>query len=148
MRSEISKIWNLSVPPRCKIFAWLLLHGRILTAENLHKRGFNLPSICYMCRANGETMEHLFTECTTSASVHQGVRQKMLGYMRGLPRRVDKCIMTDNSICKEGRELVLISNFVIWRERCNRLFKEKLKPIDELVQEVLAQWRIRQHKVN
>lgn len=39
----------------------------------------------------------------------------------------------DDRICKEGRELVLLSNFVIWRERCNWLFKGKLKPIKELV---------------
>ena len=49
--------------------------------------------------------------------------------------------MIATGICKEGRGMVLLSNFVVWRERCNRIFNEKSKTIEELVSEVRDQWR-------
>ncbi|XBH71072.1 hypothetical protein VPH35_098591 [Triticum aestivum] len=30
-----SKVWKAQATPKCKLFAWLVLHGRILTVESL-----------------------------------------------------------------------------------------------------------------
>eukprot|EP00253_Pinus_taeda_P017560 PITA_17560 len=38
--------------------------GKILTAENLRKRGILGPSICCLCREAEESNNHLFLECT------------------------------------------------------------------------------------
>lgn len=40
------------------------------------------------------------------------------------------------------RELLLISVFVCWRERCSRIFRDEYKVIEVLTREVLEQWRI------
>ena len=36
---RISAIWKAKAEPKCRFFAWTLLHGKILTADNLQKEG-------------------------------------------------------------------------------------------------------------
>eukprot|EP00253_Pinus_taeda_P018691 PITA_18691 len=55
--------WRSEALPKIIFFIWLLLKGKILTAENLSKRGINGPSICPNCCTAEETMCHLFVEC-------------------------------------------------------------------------------------
>lgn len=76
IRSDISKMWNWRAPPRFKVFAWLLLLNKLLTTENLNRQGFNLVSICYICRANKETTtHHLFNDSQTTRRVcHEAFR--------------------------------------------------------------------------
>lgn len=74
---HIHIVWKMKVPLRMKIFAWLLFYKKILTAENLMKRGWNLPSMCVQCRKEGETIKHLFTECTFTMIIYEAVTRPM-----------------------------------------------------------------------
>jgi len=56
-------VWRTEALPKINFFIWLLLKGKILTAENLIKRGINGPSRCPNCCNAEETMHHLFVEC-------------------------------------------------------------------------------------
>eukprot|EP00253_Pinus_taeda_P030665 PITA_30665 len=56
-------IWKSEAIPKIKFFTWLLLKGKVLTAENLSKRGINGPSRCPNCCSAEETMYHLFIDC-------------------------------------------------------------------------------------
>eukprot|EP00253_Pinus_taeda_P008137 PITA_08137 len=56
-------IWKLEAIPKIKFFTWLLLKGKVLTAENLSKRGINDPSRCPNCYSAEETIQHLFIDC-------------------------------------------------------------------------------------
>jgi len=38
---------------------WLVQHKKILTWENLRKRGLSSPSKCQLCESQEETMDHL-----------------------------------------------------------------------------------------
>ena len=49
--------------PKIDLFIRTLLHGRILTGENLEKRGVAGPFRCPLCAAGGETITHLFLHC-------------------------------------------------------------------------------------
>ena len=46
-----------------KLFIWLLLEERILTWDNLTKRGLQGPSLCVLCKESEEALLHLFGEC-------------------------------------------------------------------------------------
>lgn len=61
-------VWKSECFPKIKFFNWTLLKGKILTAENLKKRGILRPSICCLCRAEEESSQHLFLECPFSQS--------------------------------------------------------------------------------
>ena len=55
--------WGVRVPRRVAFFTWSAAWGRILTADNLMRRGFQLAGRCYMCRCEGETISHLLLHC-------------------------------------------------------------------------------------
>ena len=66
-------IWNKSLPNKISCFIWLAVRYRILTWENLQKKGKQGPGICVLCNANGETVEHLFTKCAVWKMVAEQV---------------------------------------------------------------------------
>eukprot|EP00253_Pinus_taeda_P035074 PITA_35074 len=60
--------WKSECIPKVKHFNWTLLKGKILTAENLRKRGIQGPSICCFYKAEEESIQHSFLLCTFAQS--------------------------------------------------------------------------------
>ncbi|RVW72345.1 putative mitochondrial protein [Vitis vinifera] len=54
-----SLVWNPWVPKRVSFFAWEAIWGRILTMDQLKRRGWALPSRCYLCKADEESANHV-----------------------------------------------------------------------------------------
>ena len=59
--------------PKCRFFAWLALHGKLLTADNLAIRGWPHDPICKLLRIHPETMQHLLLDCSYAAEVREKV---------------------------------------------------------------------------
>ena len=57
------KLWGLGHWPKITLFLWLLTRGRIMTWENLGRRGMLGPSVCVMCLKAEETTSHLLQVC-------------------------------------------------------------------------------------
>ena len=53
-----SYLWNKALPNKISCFIWLALRNRVLTWENLQKKGKSGPGICVLCYAGEETVEH------------------------------------------------------------------------------------------
>uniref|UniRef100_A0A2N9IKB6 Reverse transcriptase zinc-binding domain-containing protein n=1 Tax=Fagus sylvatica TaxID=28930 RepID=A0A2N9IKB6_FAGSY len=51
------------VPPRVAFFTWTAALGRILTVDNLRHRRVILFNWCCMCKADGESIDHLLLHC-------------------------------------------------------------------------------------
>ena len=49
-------------------FMWLLMHKKVLTSENLNKRGILIPHKCCLCNKASETSYHLFVNCDFTQS--------------------------------------------------------------------------------
>ena len=63
-RSTIGKlIWRLLILEKSKIFGWLCSHDKILTAENLVKKGLTSLKQCLLCGSAKETIHHLMVGC-------------------------------------------------------------------------------------
>lgn len=56
-------VWDKMGLPKINFFSWLLAHRKVLTGENLAKRGILGPHRCPLCCSEEETIEHLFIEC-------------------------------------------------------------------------------------
>ena len=54
---------GLGTPMRVSLFAWEASWNRILTCDQLKRRGWNLPNRCYLCKQEEETNDHLFLVC-------------------------------------------------------------------------------------
>lgn len=48
-------IWKASAPPRISFFAWEASKNRILTIDNLMKRGITLKNRRYLCKSNSKS---------------------------------------------------------------------------------------------
>lgn len=54
--------WKTKIPLKIKIFMWLSREGKILTKDNLAKRGWVGDQTCHFCNSL-ETIDHLFVTC-------------------------------------------------------------------------------------
>ena len=59
----VKMIWNPLVPTKVGFFVWEVWWGKILTMDQLKKRGFSLASKCPFCGQAKEVLEHLFIHC-------------------------------------------------------------------------------------
>jgi hypothetical protein len=50
------RIWNWDCPQKIKLFSWLLIEDKLLTWNNLNKRGWQGPGLCLLCRGNEESV--------------------------------------------------------------------------------------------
>jgi hypothetical protein len=62
-------IWSTWAPPKCWIFAWLLLQNRLWCADRLQRRQCPNSNFCPLCIRNLETSWHLFFECPIAKSI-------------------------------------------------------------------------------
>lgn len=78
-----SLLWCWCLPPKLKVFGWLVLQNRLLTGDNLIKRGFFGPFVCPHCRIDEEIVNHLFIYCSFAQDVWsyiiQGLNISLVG---------------------------------------------------------------------
>ena len=48
---------------RVNFFVWEVSWNRILTIDQLKRRGWNMPNRCYLCKVEEETSNHLILFC-------------------------------------------------------------------------------------
>lgn len=56
-------IWSPAIPPSKSFVFWRLLHKKLPSDKQLHKRGCIQASVCSLCYANFESIELVFFNC-------------------------------------------------------------------------------------
>ncbi|CAL1386558.1 unnamed protein product [Linum trigynum] len=134
-------IWQPFVPMKVNAFLWLLRHGRVLTHENLKRRGWSLASMCLLCKAAEENINHLFWSCPFSCSIWN-VLQQMVEITGPLHADVAAIIDGWNIHTQVDwkrrfvRGIFHAFTWEIWRERNSRTFHDKSR-----------HWRVIFHKI-
>jgi len=72
-----SKIWKWQLPMNVKLFVRLLMEHRILTWDNLIKRGFQGPRICVICKESENFVLHLFGDCNFIKNIWQPISKEL-----------------------------------------------------------------------
>jgi hypothetical protein len=62
-------IWKVKVPFKVSFFVWTVTLGRILTLDNLWKRGLIVVDWCSMCKSSGESVDHLLLYCEVAHAI-------------------------------------------------------------------------------
>jgi hypothetical protein len=62
-------IWKAHVENKCKVFTWILVKEKILTVDNLQKRGWTHQEHCVLCDGPLETGLHLSLLCPFAKTV-------------------------------------------------------------------------------
>jgi hypothetical protein len=60
-------VWRTQAPPRAAFFAWTAALGKILTADNLKKWKIIIMDRCYLCKRDGEFVDHLLLHCDVAS---------------------------------------------------------------------------------
>ena len=56
-------VWNSVAPPKIGVFAWEASWGKVLTMDQLKRRGMTFANRCFMCEEEEETIDHLLIHC-------------------------------------------------------------------------------------
>uniref|UniRef100_A0A2N9HQY3 DNA topoisomerase (ATP-hydrolyzing) n=1 Tax=Fagus sylvatica TaxID=28930 RepID=A0A2N9HQY3_FAGSY len=131
-------IWGVKSPRRVAFFMWTVAWDRILTYDNLRKRGLVLAGWCCMCKGDDESVDHLFIHCWAARRLWSSVF-RAVGIDWVLPNRVlDLLFGWWNWF---GKKISSVWNLIpsclmwtIWRERNNRTFENKELAMDKLLE--------------
>lgn len=137
-----NRIWSINGPPRFKVFGWLISRNRILTLDNLTRRGWQLANRCALCKEDSETVAHMLNECSFTPALYQRVKAVFNTRQPSV-----KALISTRYSDKE-RSIFLIAQFIIWRERCARIFRESAATVEELMEQVMVQYQYSQIRSN
>jgi len=137
-KKEWVRLWDAKIWPKISVFLWLVCKRRILTWDNLRKRGMQGPSWCVMCGKEEETLDHLLDTCDLASSLWDKGAQlfRRTDRQRGTP---DKTIQHweeepfSNPIL--NRLWAALPGFliwIVWKERNRRIFNHTVKSCDDL----------------
>jgi hypothetical protein len=56
-------LWRTKSPTRAAFFVWSVALRKILTLDNLRKRQVVVINRCFMCKKDGELVDHLLLHC-------------------------------------------------------------------------------------
>eukprot|EP00253_Pinus_taeda_P031912 PITA_31912 len=139
-------VWRIDSLPKVKMFNWTLLHGNILTAENLRKKGIHGPSICCLCKNAEETCGHLFIECPFARNCWNLIAHTLSP--GDLPNHIANLQRSWKSLfpIKKGKDQALrIWNSIpanlcwqIWNTRNNSIFNDKKPSIPKTIAKAVA----------
>ena len=59
-----SIIWSPCVPTKVGFFAWEASWRKVLTLDQLKRRGWNLANRCFLCCVEEETINHILIHCS------------------------------------------------------------------------------------
>ena len=137
------KIWKYKMPPRVSFLVWTASWGKVLTLDNLRRRGFCLAGRCFMCKCDDETVEHLFVHCEVARALWLGV----LGYVCVswvLPRKVEDVLRSwHRKLRDKDSQLLwgLIPSCIfwcVWEERNGRCFQDTENPLVKLKEKMFT----------
>ena len=128
-RFPLKIIWGVKAPRRISFFLWTAARGKILTCDNLMKRGHVLAAWCCMCKKGWETVDHLLIHCEVASTLWGFVFQRF-GIQWVLPAKVlDLLFGWFNGLGKHSSDIWnLVPHCLmwsVWHERNSRIFEDK-----------------------
>eukprot|EP00253_Pinus_taeda_P027356 PITA_27356 len=138
-------LWRHQGWMKIKLFMWLFHHRKILTWDNIRKRGMIGPSICQLYEAQEENMEHLLNSCKFTsrlwdafANIFQQIDRNKESITNTLNRW--RRNFSDNEVLNLA--WALMPSFIIWniwKEMNKRIFKNEKNPALSLFDHILKQ---------
>jgi hypothetical protein len=124
-----------------RFFAWILLRHKILTANNLAKRGWPHDPMCPLCNAAPETPTHLCLECPFTQNVwmhltsHLGRQDLQIAASHTISAWWRRLLHSfDKKQKAKFDRLMLYFWWNIWKERNRRIFQSNSLEVAEVAQ--------------
>lgn len=132
-----AQIWTPLVPPKVAFLSWTAAWGKCLTIDILQSKGFSLSNWCVLCKAELESIDHLFLHCKASTELWTSclaifgmhwvqsatVRQVLASW---------RCRSTNNRGRDGWRTVPHAIFWSLWRERNKRTFEDLESTAEQL----------------
>lgn len=142
IEQDISRIWEIKGPPRVLIFTWLIIKNRIVTLTTWGENDRSFLNRCALCKRQEETVMHLFGTCQYTTRIRMAIASTSIQlsqcnfYSTG---QFKQLIM--NSQHTTVRQMEITICFVIYRERCHRIFRDLEKSRQLIQEEIMQEFR-------
>ncbi len=147
----VKHLWNIRIPLKVKVFLWLATRNRILTADNLAKRGWIGPSICCLCGRAPETLCHLMFLCPFARgawlwnlSSEPNVLSAIFNTNAGIAIRWNRARLLVRGCRRKLLDLCIAATCCeVWLARNNCIFRDKLVRGSEcgvVIEQTVRQW--------
>lgn len=154
MQYRWNKIWIQQLPSKVSFLLWLLIRDRVLTHNNLQRRGFSLVSQCLFCKQSAEDVDHLFSQCFFTSQVWDYFSGSQHGdCCPSFRERVSK--WNSFGLTRHGqlmrKFLPHAISWCLWRERNQRCFDERENSLQQIIcsiKETIWGWYMDSEKKN
>jgi hypothetical protein len=135
-------IWFPEHVPRQAFILWIASMGRLHTMDRLLSHQIISSATCALCGLHTETHNHLFFQCTYSASVWRNITEKTLV---NWPNMDWLCLLqwAATTFRKKkdfshylSRLALSVTIYFLWYERNNRIFSQIFRSGQQLSEEV------------
>lgn len=127
--------------PKYSFVSWVCAHEKLPTLDKIKGWGIQLPNRCFLCKAEEESLNHLFFNCCFSKTIWRGTLERIGFYANessweGWLTWVSKTCKGKELKARIGRLAFCALIYIIWKER-NKCLHEGLEatPI-AIIQEV------------
>jgi hypothetical protein len=104
---------------------WLLLVKKILTWENLVKRGFLGPSKCVLCGNNDENASHLFVDCSFTKDIWYTIHKELKLESAWEGGKIAGCLQNWKRKRKNWIEIPCFVCWEVWKHRNLAIFEDQ-----------------------
>jgi hypothetical protein len=130
-------VWRTQAPSREAFLAWSAALGKILTVDNLRKRKIIIVDRCYLCKRDGETVDHLLLHCDVASTLWNHVVSRF-GMSWVMPRRVVNLFACWWKAGKSRSTAVwkmvpICILWCVWKERNLRCFEDLENSMENFV---------------
>ena len=109
-----TSFWSGLLPHKIGCLSWLVLRNKVLTWDNLQKRGKIGPGICSLCFSNEETVFHLFSRCPIWISIHGLISDHLQLYIPPKADTIAEFMDFWVSVYPRGSVLSYIPHHIFW----------------------------------
>jgi hypothetical protein len=138
-------VWKIWDPPKCKLFAWLVLQNCVWTTDRLQKCGWTNCGVCQLCKREPESAAHLlFTRIWNSLLSWLGIISVNTSTWSNFEMIEDwwlRFVFVNGNIQKSFASLIMLTSCEIWNERNARVFRN-VSTIMYGAQRVYGAWRV------
>jgi hypothetical protein len=135
------EIWAAKAEPKCNFFAWLILHNKALTADNMVKKSWPCNTTCPLCFCLLETAGHLLTQRNFSEALWHdfAARYDLPAYqnLASVDGPAGWVIHFTSAFSPKERKKKLGLLFMfwwnVWKERNRRIFQNQEMSVPSLL---------------
>ena len=130
-------IWKICTLPKIKLFIWQTAHGKLTTNALLYHLNIGPHTLCTLCGLEEETAKHLLWGCSKTAPCWYNLFT-FLGLDTANTHHLGTgqwLLHNDKSWAGTSRVKALIASvsWLIWKERCNKIFKNSDPKMENIV---------------